>query len=159
MKLWTSAKLNERWTHGNCIIGEANFQTAAYVARYVTKKINGPGAEDHYGTVINYETGEITPRRIPEFILPSQGLGRGWFEKYHKEVYGRDEVLINGKLMKPPKFYDKLHDELDDCAHAEIKADRILAAKRNPDNTYERRSVLVKIAAINALNLKRNYEK
>lgn len=157
--LYTSAKLEERWTHGFCTIGEANFQTAAYVARYVTKKKFGKSAEEFYGTVINKETGEITPRRIPEFIAASQNLGKAWFEKYHKEVYPLDEVLINGKLVKPPKYYDKLHDLLDDCAHAEIKAARTLAAKQNPDNNYERRSVLAKIAALKALELKRNYEK
>lgn len=154
--IYTSAKLDERWTHGECKIGEANYETAAYVARYITKKINGKKAEEHYGVLINKETGEITPRRIPEFILPSQSLGKKWFEKHHKEVYPLDEVLIRGKLMKPPKFYDKLHEKLDGDTHSEIKAARTLAAKHNPDNTYERRSVLAKIAAINALNLKRN---
>lgn len=158
--LFTSKKLDELWTHGNCIIGEANFETAAYVARYVTKKINGHKAFEHYNQ-INKETGEILRERTPEFISPSRnpGIAKGWYEKYHKEVYPRDEVLLRGKLMQPPKFYDRLHELHDPDVLEEIKAARTLAAKRNPDNTQERRSVLAKIAAINALQLKRNYEK
>lgn len=158
---YTSPKLDELWSHGHCIIGEANFETAAYVARYVTKKINGPMAEEHYGTIINEQTGEITPRRIPEYISPSRnpGIAKGWFEKYHKEVYPLDEVVVKGKLMKPPKYYDRLHEMVDPDQMEEIAAERSLAAKRNPDNTYERRAVKAKIAAINALELKRNYEK
>lgn len=157
---YISPKLEQLWTHGHCIIGEANFQTAAYVARYVTKKITGPMAEDHYGVIINEETGEITPRRIPEYISPSRnpGLGRPWLDKFAKEVYPRDEVLVRGLLMKPPKFYDRIHESIDDCEHAEIVEARRLAAKQNPDNTWERRLVLSKIAAIKALQLKRKLE-
>lgn len=158
---YSSKKLEEIWSHGSCIIGEANFETAAYVARYVTKKINGPMAEEHYGTIINEETGEITPRRIPEFISPSRnpGIAKGWYERYKQEVYPLDEVLVKGKLMQPPKFYDRLHQLENPDQHEEIQAARMLAAKQNLDNTYERRSVLAQIAAINALQLKRNYEK
>lgn len=160
-QLYTSEKLNERWTHGFCTIGEANFETAAYVARYVTKKINGPKAEEHYGTVINEETGEITPRRIPEFISPSRnpGIAKGWYEKFKQEVYPLDEVVVKGKLMQPPKFYDRLHQLEDPDSFEAIQAARMKAAKGNPDNTYERRAVLAKIAAINSLELKRKFEK
>lgn len=160
-ELFTSEKLDERWTHGHCTIGAATFETAAYVARYVTKKINGPKADDHYGILINETTGEITPRRIPEYLSPSRnpGIAKTWYDKYHKEVYPLDEVLVRGKLMQPPKFYDTLHNRQNPDSHEEIQAARMLAAKKNPDNTYERRSVLAKIAAINALQLKRNFEK
>lgn len=158
---YISKKLDEIWSHGHCIIGEANFETAAYVARYVTKKVTGKKAEQHYGSIINPETGEITPRRIPEYISPSRnpGIAKGWFDKFHKEVYPLDEVLVRGKLMQPPKFYDRLHEKMDSDIHEEIKAARQLAAKQNPDNTYERRLVLARISEINSNELKRNYEK
>lgn len=157
---YRSKKLEEIWEYGRCEIGEANFHTAAYVARYVTKKINGPNAASHYGELLNTDTGEITPRRIPEFNTVSRrpGLGKNWYDKYHKEVYPLDEVLMNGKLMQPPKFYDKLHQLQDPDTHEEIQAARMLKAKQNPDNTYERRSVLAKIAAINASKLQRKLE-
>ena len=37
-KLYRSDELERLWPHGFSTIGELNYQTAAYVARYVTKK-------------------------------------------------------------------------------------------------------------------------
>jgi len=46
--LWTSNLLNKIWGHGFTSIAECNFETCAYVARYVTKKITGTPAKEHY---------------------------------------------------------------------------------------------------------------
>ena len=40
--LYRSATLEKLWPYGFSSIGTVNFETAAYVARYVTKKITGP---------------------------------------------------------------------------------------------------------------------
>jgi hypothetical protein len=43
---------------GHCLLGDLTFESAAYVARYVVKKINGQQKFLHYA-IINHETGEF----------------------------------------------------------------------------------------------------
>jgi len=107
MKLWTSNGLEEIWGMGFCTIGELTFESAAYVARYVMKKVTGADAEDHYkkfrldGTLVDVE---------PEFVGMSRrpGIARAWYESWRHEVFPADEVLARGFAVKPPRFYDKL---------------------------------------------------
>ena len=48
-KLYRSDLLDSAWQNkGWALIGEVTFQSAAYVARYITKKITGEAAHDHY---------------------------------------------------------------------------------------------------------------
>ena len=68
--LFTSKMLNELWPYGLSSIGSVNFQSAAYVARYIMKKITGNAAFDHYNEVD--EDGVITRSRTPEFTRMSR---------------------------------------------------------------------------------------
>jgi len=36
------------------------------------------------------------------------GVAKNWLLKYHTDVYPRDEVILRGKKMRPPKYYDNL---------------------------------------------------
>src|SRR6185295_14361242 len=47
--LYTSKFLEKLWTKGISKIGVLDFESAAYVARYITKKVTGDGASEHYG--------------------------------------------------------------------------------------------------------------
>jgi hypothetical protein len=134
--VYTSAKLDQLWTHGNCSIGDVTFESAGYVARYVMKKITGKMADDHYGININHETGEITPRRLPEYTTMSNGLGKSWFNKYTSDVFPRDEVILRGRRMKPPKYYSALYEQLEPEKYFAIKAQRKAQAK-TPQAVYE----------------------
>lgn len=148
-KLYRSPTLEKIWSdnEGNPIgfadIGDVTFESAQYVAGYVTKKITGELAHDHY-KYIDLETGEIT-QRLPEFSLMSRrpGLGKGWIEQYKTDVYPHDKVVMNGKLSKPPRFYDKFLEEADKQMHELIKAQReakaLEHAHNNPD-ALERQS-------------------
>jgi hypothetical protein len=40
-QLYTSVILNDLWGKGSCTVGEVNFKTAGYTARYCLKKLNG----------------------------------------------------------------------------------------------------------------------
>lgn len=112
-KRWSTAPLK---TRGLCIVANVNWDTCAYVARYVTKKLNGPEAQfykDH-----NIE---------PPFSLMSRkpGIGRNYFDS-HKDMF--DQAYINvstpegGRKFKPPKYYKRLF-ELDDPEQAEQMRD------------------------------------
>jgi len=103
--LYTSESISHAWRYkGHASVGNVTFQSAAYVSNYVQKKINGKKKLDHY---TNKDTGEW---REPEFSLMSRkpGIGKNWFDKYYSDIYetGKDGLHINGKFMKPPKYYD-----------------------------------------------------
>lgn len=137
--LYISEKLQALWPYGFSTIGEVNFETAAYVASYVTKKITGDKAEKHYQAVIE-ETGEIVQLK-PEYGRMSnrRGIGYDWYQKYKKETYRDDNVIMRGKPMQPPKYYDNLY-ELEAESHLnEIKLQRkVDSLKHSCNNTTSR---------------------
>lgn len=113
--LYDSAMLQKCWQdQGQCLIGEANFETAAYVARYVLKKVTGPDALQHYED------------RLPEFVTMSRrpGIGQTHFEKYQQSIYDFDEVIMREKPMLPPKYYDRQLEKIDPELLKSIKESR-----------------------------------
>lgn len=126
--LWTSKSLEKLWPYGFSSIGDVTFESAAYVARYVMKKVTGPRAESHYEAV-DPVSGEIFSR-TPEFTRMSlkPGIGAPFFEKYKKEIYPQDEVVVRGMLMKPPKYYDRLLASDADSYFAQL--DGVIAYER-----------------------------
>ncbi len=109
--LFTSAKLSNIWGKGFVTVGSVTFESAAYVARYILKKINGDQAKEHYQSV-DIETGELHPI-IPEYTTMSRanGIGHTYYKKYSEsEIYEHDSVVVNGKEIKPPKYYDSLYE-------------------------------------------------
>lgn len=115
---YTSETLNKLWGKGYAIIGSVTFESAAYVARYIMKKVNGENKDEHYRCV-DQDSGESFDIK-PEYITMSRrpGIGKTWFEKYKSDVYPSDFVVVRGKKMRPPKYYDNLlaeedYDELD----------------------------------------------
>lgn len=135
--VWESTMLRELWTYGRSEIGSVTFQSAAYVARYVMKKLTGKAAEDAYISV-DGETGEMW-RRLPEYSTMSKGIGKGWYEKYGPEVYREDSVLLNKQLVRPPRFYDKQFELTDPVRLAVLKAKRVEAALAHPEERSAQR--------------------
>lgn len=150
--IYTSSFLESLWPHGFSTIGALTFESAAYVARYVTKKITGPMADSHYRR-IDYSTGEIF-QLLPEYVTMSlkPAIGKAWFDKFKSDVFPSDEVVMRGKAMKPPRYYDKLHERLDQVAHEANKWARVRkAVPHKANNTRERLSVrrAVKLSQVN----------
>lgn len=140
--IYTSKLLSSIWTDGFASVADFSFETAAYVARYVCKKVTGPMADSHY-LKTDFETGEVFRLR-PEFTQMSlkPGIGRLWFDKYHGQVYPRDYVIVRGRKVKPPKYYDKVLASLSDFRSDEVEYDRFVKALAVAhDNTPERLSV------------------
>lgn len=111
INLYISKELEELWPYGFSTIGDVTFQSAAYVARYVTKKVTGEAAADHY-TKVDDITGELITIK-PEYCTMSRkpGIGYDWFQKYKTDVYPNDYVIVKGKEIKPPRYYDTLLPE------------------------------------------------
>lgn len=138
-KLYRSPLLERLWPYGFSTIGAATFQTAAYTARYICKKVNGDAARDHYSAV-DPGTGEIG-YRTPEYVAmsrgraPDGGIGKRWFDKYKADL-DKDFIHVNGRRMRPVRYYDVLQERTDPDRYEQIKEQRGEAA-RVRDRTHE----------------------
>lgn len=134
--IYTSATLVRLWPHGHSSIGDVNFESAAYVARYVMKKATGSLAKQSYSRV-DPDTGEMFEVE-PEFNRMSlkPGIGARWFHKYRSDVYPVDQVFVHGMGVNPPKFYDKLLKEVDPDLYESLEVPRYQRAlSQSYDNT------------------------
>jgi len=166
VKLYTSEILSERWGKGFVTIGEVTWESAAYVARYIMKKINGKQAEiqgidgtTHYEQ-IDSETGEIH-KIEKEYTTMSRkpGIASDWYKQYKKDVYPSDFITHNGKKYKPPKYYDHIFEVENPEEFAILKERRqIEAEKHEADNTPDRLQVKEKCKLATIKPLIRPYE-
>lgn len=161
--LYTSKILEKIWGKGYCVIGELTFKSAAYIARYITKKITGKHANDYYNTV-DTSTGEIL-NRIPEFAHSSKkpAIGRTWIEKFLTDVYPHDEIILKGKSMRTARYYDKYLEKFDPDMYDYVKSNReestYLKNIKNPEEqTQKRLNTKHEIMLRNSKNLPRSYE-
>ena len=157
-RVYTSETLDKIWGKGLTSTGNVTFESAAYVARYVMKKVTGKPAREHYGEIIDSNTGEINKIKIPEYNTMSlkPGIGATWFEKYKKDVYPSDQVIIRNKQTKPPRYYDKLFNRTNPLEFEAIQHNREKAAKEKfQDNTIERLQVKEKVTEAKLNLLKR----
>lgn len=120
--LYTSACLDRLWSHGFASVGDVNFESAAYVARYVLKK---QGSRVERLGIVDMSTGELALRR-EEYCRMSlkPGIGAKWLKKFLPEVYPRDFVVVRGVKCKPPRYYDKLLE-----AEPDLKFDAVAQAR------------------------------
>lgn len=178
IKLYVSEKLEELWSKeitpeecrnykddtifqrgnryytklGFCSVGNVTADSAAYVARYCLKKLNGPEAWDHYLT----DEGEIIE---PEFVTMSRrpGLGSGYIKHNLKDAYPKDFLTVNGKKFKIPKYYDTIYDSCYPEEMALVKAKRKEKAEQL-QQTPERLIQMEKCVSSRTKNLTRSYD-
>lgn len=100
-----SQKLDELWGNGYVGISDVTWETCAYVARYILKKLNGDAAEF-------YRTFNLVPEFVRMSLKPA--IGKRWYEEHGDEIYKNDEILIKTKergiKSKPPHYFDRLYD-------------------------------------------------
>lgn len=157
--LYSSDLLSSLWPYGFSSIGDVTFESAAYVARYVMKKVTGDAAESYY-TTVDPLTGEVS-KRVPEFNKMSlrPGIGATWFERFHSDVYPRDKVVVRGVESKPPRYYDKKFykshpDLVDDFKYRRYTTAQSLACDATDERLRVREEVT--LARVNAFS--RNLE-
>lgn len=138
-KLYRSPTLEKIWPYGHAWIGDVTYESCAYVAAYVMKKMTGEKAWNHYKRTD--EAGNdywLTP----EFNLMSRkpGIAAEWWEQFHPDIYTHDAVIrVGGHKTKPPRYYDKLLELMDPAAMAMIKLKREIRARElKEDNTPQR---------------------
>lgn len=145
--IFTSEFLQQLWPFGYSSVGELTFESAAYVARYVLKKVTGAQSDRHY-ELIDPTSGEIA-KRAPEFCRMSlkPGIGAKWLGKFMTDVYPHDHVISRGHPAKPPRYYDKLLDRSNPDLMESIKVSRAeKALERAADHTTDRLRVKETIA-------------
>lgn len=157
--LYRSKLLEELWPLGTSEVGAVTFDSAAYVARYCVKKVNGDRAAEHYHVV---DAEGRSHMRVPEFGRMSlkPGIGDPWLKKFGKEVYDFDFVLVNGVKVKPPKFYDRKYQFSHEAEFEVVRVDRLSLSWKNSrairrENSEERLSVKSEIAEARLSTLKR----
>lgn len=109
-RVYRSAELSRLWPFGFHEFGSVTFDSAAYVARYVVKKIRGPEAVNHY-LAVDVDTGEVVAR-CEEFAQMSRrpGIGAGWFGRFGGELERNGTVVVSGRETPMPRYYRKLMD-------------------------------------------------
>lgn len=166
-RLYTSELLSDVWSFGFCTVGDVTFESAAYVARYVMKKVTGDTAKDHY-LCVDRSTGVIRENLDgslcvlqPEYVTMSRrpGLSRGWFQLFGSEVFPRDEVIVRGVRCRPPRYYDSIYEAAHVDGYKLLKEKRRLAAVEHAaDNTEERLRVRKVCAEARVSLLKRGLD-
>ena len=114
-----SPSLEKIWRYGFVDVGEVNFESAAYVARYALKKKTGQMAEEWY---FDPENGDF---KQPEYCTMSRkpGIGKKWYDKYKSDMFPSDDVPVPGQgvLKGMPRYYETLFGDEDPLTLEAIK--------------------------------------
>lgn len=158
-KLYTSETLSGLWGRGLAVFGDVTFESAAYCARYCVKKVTGDAAVLHYQRVdaVSGERYQLPPEYATMSLKTSDGVGGigfRWLQKFGKEVEDDDSVVMRGREMLPPRYYDKKRDKM---AMKQVRKLRIRGAYSQPGELSEARRVVkekVKLAQVQFLRRK-----
>ena len=143
---YRSADLEYAWRCRKCgnpkgfaLLGELTFDSAAYVAGYVTKKVTGSFQNWAYTRFINGKAYRVKP----EFAIMSRrpGIGAEFFSKYESDIFPHDYCVTgNGKQVATPKYYSYLLGKRDSVRLEPIKEKRRREAEKRSDTAASRRA-------------------
>lgn len=138
--LYRSPTLEKAWPYGHALIADFTREAAGYTARYVTKKVGGDRSDRAYRRCeLDAATGELREWQVlPEFMLSSRmpGLGASWFERFHRDVFPSDFLVIDGRKVPVPRYYLM---RLAAMERLKLQAQRKVAARRFADNNTDKR--------------------
>lgn len=111
-QMFISPTIGEVWPFGRHSIGSLTFESAAYIGRYITKKVTGVGASALPLAVCG-DTGELVMPN-PEFLLMSKGIGKKWFDDFFlTDVFPHGRVITQQGTPAPvPRYYKEKLKEL-----------------------------------------------
>ncbi len=145
----TSEFLEDCWGKGFTTVGEVNLTSCAYVARYVTKKITGDRAREHYITFDRYTDQQYEVRS--EYATMSRGregsggIGKGWLERYETDVYPEGAIIHDAVKHKPARYYDEWFGSKDPAEMVRLKSRRRSRVEAS-EQSDERLDVREKVA-------------
>lgn len=161
--LFNSQSLSDCWrdnsgqSMGHVVVAKCTWETCAYVARYTAKKygVNDGEAYDMLGLVRPFTLMSRKP-----------GIGRQYFED-HPDCMEYEFINVStgegGKKFRPPRYYEKLYDDIEpEKAHerkvkARVSAQRSEEIKQSKSNLdeYDRRALAERIKAGQFKSLRR----
>ena len=120
---YVSDFIRKCWPFGNHFVTDFTWDTAAYTARYVMKKLKGRDAQFYNDFGIE-----------PPFTLMSRapGLGRDYYNEQKDYIYRFDGFYLSnnpGIKIKPPRYFDKLYDIEYPEAMEEVKRKRLIVSE------------------------------
>lgn len=108
--VYKSESLERCWGLGLCEFTPLTYGAARYCASYVRKKLRIQDHPDHY-TRVDPRTGELVDlEREYGRMSRRPAIGRRWIERFWRDVYPKDYVVMDGMELKPPRYYDKWMD-------------------------------------------------
>lgn len=175
VRVYTSEQLSSCWILGHSTVGDFVPETAAYVSRYVLKKITGRAASAHYATdVVDVTSGELASLQ-PEYNRSSlrPGIGAHWVARYGDHALYVDSVRAGGHRYPLPRYYEKvlsravsespdsreLELELRQLALEDVKYRRIVRADaRSVDSSPDRLATREAVLAARVSRLRRSFD-
>lgn len=152
----TSELLSSVWNKGFCTVADLTIESAAYVARYNLKKVNGERKYAHYERVCQI-TGEVRQLH-PEYCRMSlkPGIARDWYAKFNSDIFPYDQTIYKGKNIKTPRYYENLLRSADPGLFDQVKERRKEnAQKHSANNTPARLRVREKVKLASMANINR----
>lgn len=122
--LHDSDAIRRLWGKGITEVDEMTWETAAYCARYTTKKL-GKAETDFY------EKNGLVPEFSRMSLKPA--IGYQFYEDHKEQIYAYDQIYISAKggfTVKPPHYYDKKYDDVYPAHMAEVKGNRMDVAEQ-----------------------------
>lgn len=122
---YNSDSLDTLWPFGYAITASVSWETCAYVARYVTKKLTGPLAQFYADHGLEPEFSDMSRR---------PGISRAWYDD-HQDILSDIHISTpdGGKKIRPPKYWRRIHESIDaDLVAAESQRlkDRAISQRR-----------------------------
>lgn len=143
---YQSGILQQLWPYGMTSVCDVNWETCAYVARYVMKKLKGKAKKYREDAIqlareAHPELDEIDFQE--EFTRMSRKPGIAWqyYQDNADRIYQTDEDFIKTKnavrKIRPPRYFDRMYDLENPERMKEIKeqrADLAIAAQKDAES-------------------------
>lgn len=114
---YLSSMIEGIWSLGQVTVSALNWQTAAYTARYVMKKLKGKGAKEAY------EEADLVAPYVRMSRMP--GIASRYFDEHCDLIYLNDNIVLpGGKVERPPKYFDNKLKEIDPIQLVKLKLKR-----------------------------------
>ena len=130
--MYFSQLIKSLWPYGFITVEDANYNTEAYVSRYIMKKQKGKAGTELYIKQLDVE---------PPRLFMSLGIGEKYFETHESDLLDNPSLIVpRGAGQSPlvsgiPRYYKKKIQE----RHPE-EYDRLISVAK--DNTLKARSLL-----------------
>lgn len=125
--LYNSEFVSRCWPYGFAVIAPVTYESCAYVSRYTVKKLG----DDSKALYNDYCVEK-------EFLLCSlkPAIGYQYYVDHAEEIYRYDAIYLpEGKVVKPPKYFDVLYERDNPAAFEDLKLKRKALAEISLDNT------------------------